>query len=496
MHTNFSSLTLAEIFRDIFVAERSGGLQLTRGTLEKRIYFSRGMILYAESKLEDEDLGKLLVQETKISPGALLEGRRNVTETKDLAQVLVNRGLVGKQALSASVRSIIGRVVGSVFRWDGGSARFHEDWLVPEVFESDILLTFEVILGGIDAMVGFDPIRDAMKGLTNRVRACTPAPVPLDRLALSSAHGYILSRVDDQASVAEIITLLPPGQDELTCKFLYGLVVMGVLEFDPPVGSGPFRVEAILRDHADAAALERAQETMILEAVAAMREQNPHEVLGVTPNPGHDIVERAYEDAKERFSRDRMMPRVQESSRAELSLIESRLLEAYLMMTQARTADLPRSDHSEAGVKGTIDAADLFVRVEMDKTRTQIAAEESVKVAEAYYAKAKKFQREGDFHNAIQYAKLAISYVSEDARFYFILGECQAKNPDARWQRQAEQSFTKACELDTWNADYRVSLGRFYKRRGLKLRARRQFEEALQLVPAHVAALVELESLT
>jgi Flp pilus assembly protein TadD len=90
---------------------------------------------------------------------------------------------------------------------------------------------------------------------------------------------------------------------------------------------------------------------------------------------------------------------------------------------------------------------------------------------------------------------LAISYVADDARFSHLLGECQAKNPDPRWQRLAEQNFTRACELDPWNADYRVNLGLFYKRRGLKLRARKQFEDALQLVPSHVAALTELEAL-
>jgi Flp pilus assembly protein TadD len=53
----------------------------------------------------------------------------------------------------------------------------------------------------------------------------------------------------------------------------------------------------------------------------------------------------------------------------------------------------------------------------------------------------------------------------------------------------------KATQLDQWNAEYRVALGRFYKKRGLKLRARKQFEEALLVVPTHEGALQELASL-
>ena len=139
---------------------------------------------------------------------------------------------------------------------------------------------------------------------------------------------------------------------------------------------------------------------------------------------------------------------------------------------------------------------DFLVRVEMDKTRTKVAIEENAKRSESYFSQAKKFMREGDPYNAIQYVKLAISYSPNDARFYFLLGECQAKNPDARWQRLAEQNYGEATRLDQWNAEYRVALGRFYKRRGLKMRAKKQFEEALKLAPTHEGAQKELDSVS
>ena len=495
MNQNFTSHTLAEIFRDLYLGERSGVLHLRSGSVEKRIFFDRGMILYAESALDDEDLGRRLVNEGKISAGALAEARRNIGDPKDLAQALVNRGLIGKEALSHTVRYIVERVVHSVFQWDAGNATFSDGWLLQEIFDSDILLTFEVILRGTGSMVGFEPIRDALKGLDNRLRVRTPTPVPLERLALSPAHGYILSRVDGSTSVRDVVALLPPGEEDVACRFLYGLLVLGVFVFEPPVGEGPFRVTTILRDHADGLALERAQEQMILEAVEGLRSKNPHEVLGLPQSPSRDAIERAYEEAKERFSRERLIPRVRERLRSEITLLEGRMIEAYLTLTQARGTDLPRSEEPYPSSKEPTKQDDLLVRVELDKTRSQLAVEENTKVADQYFLKARKFVREGDYYNAIQYAKLAISYAENDARFYYLLGECQAKNPEARWQRMAEQSFLKAAELDPWNADYRVGLGRFYKRRGLKLRAKRQFEEALAVVPDHATALEELKNL-
>ena len=495
MQSTFSSQTLAEIFRDLYLGERSGVLDVSRGNVEKRIYFDRGMILFAESGADDEDLGRRLVNEGKISPGALAEARRNISEPKDLAQALVNRGLIGKETLSHTVRYIVERVVQSVFQWEGGTARFSEGWLLQEIFESDIVLTFEVILKGIGSMVGFEPIQDAMKGLDNRLKLRRPPPVPLERLALSPAHGYILSRVDGSSRLQDVLALLPPSEEGLACRFLYGLLVMGVVNYDPPVGEGAFRVAAILRDHADTVALERLQEKMVLETYEGLKNKNPHEVLGLPSNPSRDSIERAYEEAKEKISRDRILPRIREKLRAEIAVVESRLVEAYLTLAQARSGEAPGRADDGPSARESHGMDDLLVRVEMDKTKTKMAIEENAKLAEAYYLKARKFMREGDFYNAIQYGKLAISYSAEDARFYYLLGECQVRNPEARWQRMAEQNYLKATQLDLWNAEYRVSLGRFYKKRGLKLRARKQFEEALLIVPTHETALKELESL-
>ena len=497
MQGHFSSHSLAEFFRDLYLGENSGVLQLERGGIEKRVYFDRGMILFAESTAEEEDLGRRLVSEGKISAGALAEARRATSEPKDLAQALVNRGLIGKEALAHTVRFLVERVVQAAFKWEGGTARFSEGSLLQEIFEADILTTFEVILKGIGGMVGFDPIKEALKGLENRLRVHVPTPVPIERLALTPAHGFILSRVDGSSRLGDIVKILPQGEEELACRFLYGLLVMGVVVHDPPIGEGPFRVATILRDHADQIALETLQEKHLAQIYSDLRDKNPYEVLGVAAGASRDEIEASYREAKEKIARERILPRVRERYRNELAVIDSRLVEAYLTLCQARSADpLARQEDLLAEAKReALGVDDLLVRVEMDKTRAKRAIEESTKQADVYFAKARKFVREGDYHNAIQYAKLAISYSPEDSRFYFLLGECQVRNPEAKWQRLAEQSLLKAVELDPWNADYLVTLGRFYKRRGLKLRARKQFEQALQIVPSHEAALKELRDL-
>jgi hypothetical protein len=492
MREQFTSRDLAEIFRDLYLGEGTGVLCLACGGIEKRIHFDRGMILCAESEAESEDLGRCLVREGTISAGALAEARRSISEPGDLAKALVQRDLIGKDALTHTVRSIVDRVIESVFQWEGGTARFEEGRIGHEMLESDILSTFEVILKGIRGMVGFAPLGDALRTLDSSLRIRVPTPVPLERLALSPAHGFILSRVDGGSTLNDILSILPPADEDLACRFLYGLLVMGVVVHDPPVVDGPFRVATLLHEHTSQVEIEAMQENLIREKYGEMMDQSGYQILGVAPNATRKQIEEAYHEAKERFARDRMAPRIKERFRSELDLIESRLVEAYLLLCHARSTESGLKQEGAAANGDEVGIGDLFVRVEMDKTHTRKVIEENEKLADSYYGQARKYVREGDYYNGIQYAKLAISFAPDDARFYFLIAECQVRNPDARWQRTAEQNYLKATEIDPWNADYKVSLGRFYKRRGLMLRARKQFEQALQTVPSHQGAMEEL----
>ena len=495
VETQIQACALPELLRDLYDSERSGVLTHRAGSAQRRILFSRGLIQLAESSVTEEGLGARLVRDRLLSTGALAEAERGASGTVALASALINRGLIGKEPLQRSAREVTAEIVRAVFAEERGATEFEELGDVPELFEADVLSTLSQLLGGFAAMSGFAPVREAMWTIANPLRLRRPTPLPLDRLALSRTQGYVLSRIDGSSSLADVITTLPAGEEEGAIRFLFALLTLRVVEYDPPLGDGPFRATDLLRDHADRSALESLQETLVGQTYARIRTQNPHEVLGVAPHASRTAIERAYEEAKGTFSRDRLVPRIQDRFRAELALIEARLVEAYLHLTQAERSDRGADGRSRAHEPGAVDVDSLLLRPELDKTRSRVAQDEAAKVAESYHAKARQSMRGGDYHNAIQYAKLAISYNGSDARLYFLLAECQVRNPEARWQRMSEENYTRATELDPWNAEYRIHLGRFYKKRGLPLRARRQFEEALKLVPEHEAATQEIAAL-
>jgi hypothetical protein len=498
MRSHFNPYSLAEVLSDLYHAERSGILVLSHQGPDKRIHFDRGMIVFAESSAADEDLGGVLVRDGRISAGALAEAKTALTEgatSQDLARALVLRDLIGRSVVSQVMAEIVDRVVQSAFSWEeGGQASFEEVQPTEAIFETDILTTVEVILNGVFCLSGFETVHEAMRGTENRVRLCDPAPIPVERLTLSATHGFILSRVDGSTPVNDLLSILPPEEEEVAARFLFGLLVLGVLEYHPPLSDKAFRVTDLVQTHADHQALERVQEQSIRQKYEQVRQQNPYEILGVRTTASRTEIERAYEQLKAQYGRERLLPKVREKLRSQISVLESRLIEAFLTLTQATQGGLRKQPGPPAP---SSDAAthDFAVRVELDRAKSQVEADNATRVADNYFAKGKKCMRDGDFHNAIQYGKLAISHNSSDARYFCLLADCQVRNPEGRWQRMAEENFRRATQLDPWNADYWVSLARLYQRRGMKLRARKNYEEALKLMPNHSEILKELARL-
>ena len=109
-------------------------------------------------------------------------------------------------------------------------------------------------------------------------------------------------------------------------------------------------------------------------------------------------------------------------------------------------------------------------------------------------SKARDAYVEKDYHNCIQFCRQSLKYMGEVAEIYALMAESLLKNPNSRWQRMAEEALNRACELDAWNAEHWVSLGQFYRSRGLDHRARRHFEKALEIQPSHTLARTELDA--
>ncbi len=491
---HFTSHYLAEVLRDVFLQEKSGTLRLFSSSGPRNSFeFDRGMLVDADSPAGAAMLAAALRDAGLISAEILLETVPDCDTASRLAGALLERG-VEVQALVPGVKGLIRRALADAFAWQGGTYVFEARRTSGTTFKPDVLFTFESILGGIEVMSNFEPLRQVLVELPGRLTLSAHQFMPVHRLTLRPHHGFILSRFDGTLTLKELFQVVPSDAADDALKFTYGLLVFGLAVLDPPVAKGPFQLRQIMSSHQQEKAKVDAEVVMIRGALEKMMGRSPAEVLGTREDAGPADIRTAYEEIRGRFRRERLTPAVRESMKRELDLIDAKLTEAYFKLEIGTLENDQRMAREGTGVM-SISADDLVKRREFSKTERQATLEENVRLSEKYHAKARDYFREGDYHNCIQFCRLAIRFNADAAASYHLMGDALSLNPDRRWQRQAEEAYRHATELEPFNAEFWVTLGLFYKERGMDSRARAMFEKALHLLPSHPVAAKELKAL-
>ena len=481
---------LAELIRDLYLGERSGVLAIGRSGVEKRLYIDRGMILAASSSLDDERLPAFLAQQSLI-PKEEAEALKGL-EDRQVAEALLKRGQVSKAVLTAAVRDLSEQIMTGVFRWDELEYVFREQALAPWPVDTNVMVSFELIIRALRSMAGFDAVRDAVLRQERTVRLSEDLFLPFDQLALSPIEGYLVSRIDGRTRPRDILAQIPPVEEDAASRFLFGLLILGLAQFSPPLGPTMLSCAHLLRGDEE----KRKREDLEMEEVqtfyALTTRNDPAALLGVRAGATQAEIRTAYEEKKERYDLSRFLRRVQVEMKEELQIIEARLIEAYLALRAKTLAEWERG----AGDRGVSSSVDVSAkRKELNKTEKQALEENNQKLAGQYLTKARDFWKMGDVYNCIRYCEFAQGYYDLDASIHSLLGQALARNPDHRWQRRAESALIRATELDGFNPAHWMALGDFYRQVGLTSKARRQFEKVLQLQSSHPAAKQALRDL-
>jgi DnaJ-class molecular chaperone len=90
------------------------------------------------------------------------------------------------------------------------------------------------------------------------------------------------------------------------------------------------------------------------------------------------------------------------------------------------------------------------------------------------------------YHEAIELFRSAVEHMPTEAPYHVALCRALAKNPN--WTREAIQCAEKAVSLEPKNAVYHAELAEMLLGQGLRLRARRVAQHALELDPEEARA--------
>jgi tetratricopeptide (TPR) repeat protein len=483
---------LAEMIRDLYLEERTGILSIVRSGAEKRLYLDRGMILVATSSLEDERLPAFLAARGMLRPEEA-EALRGLDDLQ-ASLAVQKRGQATDDQLLRAFRELAQQVMMTVFRWEELEYRFVEQGIPAWPARTDVMVSFELIIRSLRSMAGFEPLRQSVARQERAVRLSEHLYLPFEQLSLSPIEGYLVSRIDGRTRPRDILAQMPPADEENASRFLFGLLILGLAEFSPPLGPGMLTCDRLLRGDEEK---RRREENELQEVRAFYRlacAGDPIALLGLTPAAPQEDVRAAYNAKKERYDPGRFMRRVQAVAKEEFQIIEARLLEAFLDL-RARPLTGGQKPEPTGEQKAAVDAMTMGKRKEMSKTELQSEADEKLRLAEQYLNRARDYWKMGDIYNCIRYCEFAQNQNDADANVQSLLGQALSRNPDHRWQRRAETALLRAAELEPFNPHHCMMLGDFYKGHRLAAKARRQYEKALEILPAHAGARQALKEL-
>jgi hypothetical protein len=334
------------------------------------------------------------------------------------------------------------------------------------------------------------------------------------RIALTPADGYLLSRIDGSLSAREVMQLIPLPAEEVQ-RSLFGLLSTGVVEYlenvppkpAPPPAPVPARAarkpNAAARPPAAAppeappapepapappvpSAAVDTRRSEILEAHEGLPTRTHYEVLGIARDATESQVKEAYFRMAKRFHPDVHHDEALHDLRHKLEAVFIRLGEAYEVLRNPR---IRASYERQLGPPPGREAAPVEVKPPVEDEAAL------ARQAEVDIRRAARSVSEEKYWEAIQLLETSITRVDGKLKQAgrVLLARAYAKNPN--WVKQGEELLLQVIREDPQNVDAHFHLGTIYRTGGLRSRAAAMLRRVVELQPEHEEARTQLEGL-
>jgi tetratricopeptide (TPR) repeat protein len=526
MNGDLAEGVVPDLLREIYVGRRNGTLHLVRGKERQSLRFRHGHIVNAHTNVLEERLGEMLVRRELLSEANLARATKTVArDGRRLGEVLGEMGLIDASGLEDAVALHVHEMLARVFAWHDGTHAFEEQAEGGPGEELTLKLsTGELILEAVQAVRDPDVVRYAL-GDMDRVLVLSSDPLlRFQKLTLSPADGFVLSRVDGVTSAREIVQMIPLPAEQAQ-KSLLGLLSTGVVEYvgvrrprdasapahpapglppvtppppaapppvAPPLPAAPPPAAPVAPPLAgpgplDEKAAERRRE--ILEAWEGLKTRTHFEVLGLSRSVGETEVKEAYFRLAKRFHPDVHHGASLGDLRDELEAVFIRLGEAYEVLRHPRK----RGDYEERLGRqrpkpGAPAGSAPPSSPEPPAPEPPRDPEEEARLAEESIRRAAKLFEQEKYWDAIQLLQPAVDAVQGKTRLrgQLTLARCYAKNP--KWAKETESVLLAATRESPQAVDAWALLGELYAQKGLRTRAVTMYRKALELEPDHEEA--------
>jgi len=225
---NLDSVSFADILQLLAMGKKTGTLFLDKDGALKEVCFKDGSIIWAHSTEDSDLLENQLLKQGRITKEDLAKGKEIMRLTsRDLPSTLVFLGLFSKEEVSEIVLSHIEAIIFSVFGWESGKFIFKDNELPDALHIIHALNTMNILMEGTRRIDEWTRIRGALPPDNTVLQVVPTAMKENEEIRLTPAEAQILSLVDGERSIEEIMDKSPFGELE-TSRSLYGLKMAGI----------------------------------------------------------------------------------------------------------------------------------------------------------------------------------------------------------------------------------------------------------------------------
>jgi curved DNA-binding protein CbpA len=510
---------LPVVMRDLYVGRRSGMLTFARGDERRALRFRWGHIVHADTNVREDRMGEVLVRQGLLGAADLKRATGFVLrDRKRLGQVLLEQGMLPGDAIEDAVGLHVREILSKVFSWTEGDYRFEaEDAFAAAPGDVTLKIsTGDLILEAARSVADPDVVRYYLGDIDQVLGLAADPLLRFQRLTLTPADGFVLSRVDGTLSAREVVAMIPMPA-EATHRSLFGLLSTGTIEYlalpakprlaaEPPAAPvfAPPPTPALVQTGTvgpgaavppgdgqagdpeeivlEAPLTDDPRRIEILEAFEA-RERGTHfDALGITRDATDAEVKEAYFRLAKRFHPDVHHDPALADLRDKIEAIFMGLGEAYEVLRNPRIRARYESELGPAPGQARPEA------------RAYDPAHEARLAAEAIRRAARSLAEE-KYWEAIQILEPAVLRAEgrdrQDGRL--LLARAYMKN--VNWMKQAEELLLGLVGEEPGNVGGLLALAQIYRDRGLKTRATTTLRRVLDLSPDNREAREQLAAL-
>lgn len=324
--------------------------------------------------------------------------------------------------------------------------------------------------------------------------------------------GYLLSRLEQQLTVREILSSIPGDETEmkrsLVVFWAFGALDSPVLnqlvpKIDPgkdlppespastaanAPATGAASQGAARGANSESAGTESPEQLaqMVNQFYTSLPKKDFYSLLGVGSSLDMVEVKAKYYRLARSFHPDRFYGIQDPILKEKVDVIFSAINVAYETLKSAKRRMEYDNAPKERRIIGT-------TTLNSENTNTKLTKETMNKVAEEHYKRAQGAYEAGNYYQAVQFLRSATQIEPNVAKYWQQLGISLSRNP--QWRKEAEDSFQRAIDLEPKNPENHLYLGFLYKNAGMKLRAKKHFQTCREMDPYNEIALRELRAI-